>query len=119
MQGDGNEHQTGSDCESIVSGIISNDDERCIEADVGVKHKTIKQNDVQKHAKIDLENLDEIPDKINQILVTSTDSSRKLTTYNPMKIKLGIEQICNGPVTNTEYQRSGSILVTIKSKNQC
>ena len=95
MQDDGNEHQTGSDCESIISGIISSlsDDDRCLEIDVGVKPRTIKQNDVQKHAKIDLESLDEIPDKINQILITSTDSSRKLTTYNPMKIKLGIEQI--------------------------
>ena len=55
--------------------------------------------------------------KMSLLLFTSMDASRKLTTYNPLKIKIGIEEIC-GVVEAAEYQRSGGIIITVKTKNQ-
>ena len=38
-----------------------------------------------------------------------TDTNNRLTTFNPGKIKSGIDKMC-GPVKNVEYQKSGSII---------
>ena len=59
----------------------------------------------------------EIPSNIDQIIIASTDTNRKLITFKPEN-KVGIERICGGPVKMADYQRSGSVLVTVKNSEQ-
>ena len=80
-------------------------------------HPQTSTNSSNNTAKLNLDNLTELPDNINQIILASTDTEHKLTTYNPEKIRRGIGEIC-GEVLNAEYLKSGNILVTVKTKNQ-
>ena len=103
-----------SSVESDASGIISDSD---CGNDLDNDNQTQKYVKSKNNAKINLDQLDTLPDNINQIIIASSDIGNKLTTYNPQKIRAGIELIC-GEVKNAEYLRSGSILVTIKTKEQ-
>ena len=67
-------------------------------------------------AKTDLEKNKNLSN-IKQILLTSTNNDQRLTTYNPEKIGEAIEEYC-GEIEKTDYQTSGSILVTIKHPDQ-
>ena len=116
-----------SETESDMSGIISDNNEVRSDHDETVSmpnenndvpRSNVNNDTVPKNAKIDLNNLPEIPSNVDQIIIASTDTNRKLTTFNPQKIKVGIETICGGPVKMAEYQRSGSILVTVNNNEQ-
>ena len=74
------------------------------------------RNEEPKSAKTDLEKNKNLSN-IKQILLTSTDNDQMLTTYNPIRIEEAIEEVC-GEIEKTDYQNSGSILVTITNPAQ-
>ena len=74
------------------------------------------RNEEPTSAKINLETNKNL-EKIKQLLLTSIDNDRKLTTYSPIKIEEAIHQVC-GEVELIDYQKSGSILVIIKHHSQ-
>ena len=72
---------------------------------------------VSSQARLDLSTITDIPSDIKQIYMVSTDSQRKLTACNPIKLKTEIDSIC-GPVEELSYQRNGSLLITVANNLQ-
>ena len=57
------------------------------------------------------------PNDTRHVFITSTDPTKKLTSFNPIKLQKDIDSIC-GPVNKVEYQRSGSLLITTETIEQ-
>jgi len=67
-------------------------------------------------------NLDEpthenIPEDIRQVFISSLDKQVNLARMNPFKVGSSLDDIC-GKVAAVEHKKSGSILVTTKTRDQ-
>lgn len=78
-----------------------------------------KMNPPKNSARIDLTKLDleDIPKNTNQIIISTTAQSPKITSCNPIKIKKAIDALC-GEIQELEYLRSGNLLITVKNQQQ-
>ena len=99
-----NNNSAAEDENENIDDIISNPDE------------TISNHNII-NAKINLDELSSLPANVNQVIIASTDSSRKLSSLNPLQLKAGIEETC-GPVEKAEYLKSGGIMITVKKQEQ-
>ena len=109
--------------DSNLSGILSDNEiipssapNNSVEANDPTPSPII-QTKQRPGARINLDSLSPLPDHINKVILASVSSESRLTTFNPEKIRLGIHTIC-GPVEGVEYQRSGALIITVKSHDQ-
>ena len=68
----------------------------------------------QNRARVNLDNIETLPENTKQVMITSLLENRAITSLNPCKIELGLKELLGG-IEKLEYLKSGSIIVTTKS----